>query len=184
MCIKYPVEYRTLPLVSPERISGNFYLILEDREGHYKQFKPRWQNLVTNGNNEVCVIGPIYKTDSIDKVRGYLNRKNYVEVEVDTDINSLLEVARINHNVGRFDGYYFFVNPTTVNGLVYGPSGNMNHEDGHLDDELGWIPSSTEMECCGRWISLDGFTNGCPVCHQEYNFSGQKLAPREQWENW
>ena len=33
---------------------------------------------------------------------------------------------------------------------------------------------------CGREVVLDGFTCPCD-CGLEYNSSGQKLAPREQW---
>lgn len=33
---------------------------------------------------------------------------------------------------------------------------------------------------CGQKVVLAGFTNTC-ACGQEYNSSGQLLAPREQW---
>lgn len=35
---------------------------------------------------------------------------------------------------------------------------------------------------CGKGrVYLDGFTNTCPVCEADYNWSGQLLAPRSQW---
>ena len=33
---------------------------------------------------------------------------------------------------------------------------------------------------CGREVYLHGFTNTCE-CGADYNMSGQRLAPREQW---
>lgn len=36
-------------------------------------------------------------------------------------------------------------------------------------------------ECtCGEEVALDSFTNTCS-CGADYNTSGQRLAPREQW---
>lgn len=47
-----------------------------------------------------------------------------------------------------------------------------------------WERSYTEPaegKCeCGRIVQLDAFTNPCD-CGRDYNMSGQKLAPREQW---
>jgi len=37
-----------------------------------------------------------------------------------------------------------------------------------------------ECEDCGYPVPLLGFTNTC-VCGTDYNMSGQRLAPREQW---
>lgn len=34
---------------------------------------------------------------------------------------------------------------------------------------------------CGEEVALGNFTNTCPKCGRDYNFSGQELAPREQW---
>jgi hypothetical protein len=34
---------------------------------------------------------------------------------------------------------------------------------------------------CGEEITLDRFTNTCYECGADYNMSGQRLAPREQW---
>lgn len=34
---------------------------------------------------------------------------------------------------------------------------------------------------CGEEISLGNFTNTCDKCGADYNSSGQRLAPREQW---
>lgn len=33
---------------------------------------------------------------------------------------------------------------------------------------------------CGRDVECHAFTNACP-CGADYNWSGQRLAPREQW---
>jgi len=39
----------------------------------------------------------------------------------------------------------------------------------------------TEMRCpCGEWLLLARNTNTCE-CGADYNMSGQRLAPREQW---
>jgi hypothetical protein len=35
--------------------------------------------------------------------------------------------------------------------------------------------------CCGDELELPDFTNTCPHCGSDYNSSGQRLAPREQW---
>jgi len=35
--------------------------------------------------------------------------------------------------------------------------------------------------CCKTEFGLGGFTNSCPDCGADYNWSGQRLAPREQW---
>jgi hypothetical protein len=34
---------------------------------------------------------------------------------------------------------------------------------------------------CGSEVILSGFTNTCADCETDYNMSGQRLAPREQW---
>jgi hypothetical protein len=34
---------------------------------------------------------------------------------------------------------------------------------------------------CGQHVELTGFTNTCTRCQADYNGSGQRLAPREQW---
>ena len=34
---------------------------------------------------------------------------------------------------------------------------------------------------CGAEVELGGFTNTCERCHADYNSSGQRLAPREDW---
>jgi hypothetical protein len=37
-------------------------------------------------------------------------------------------------------------------------------------------------ECaCGNEVTLSQFTNTCDKCNTDYNMSGQRLAPREQW---
>ncbi|NQT47827.1 MAG: hypothetical protein HQ578_02495 [Chloroflexi bacterium] len=39
----------------------------------------------------------------------------------------------------------------------------------------------TAIECCGQEIVYSTFTNTCSRCGTDYNFSGQRLAPRPQW---
>jgi len=34
---------------------------------------------------------------------------------------------------------------------------------------------------CGRNVWCDEFTNTCDVCLTDYNWAGQRLAPRSQW---
>ena len=34
---------------------------------------------------------------------------------------------------------------------------------------------------CNAHVVLRGFTNTCDDCGAEYNSSGQRLAPRDQW---
>jgi hypothetical protein len=41
-------------------------------------------------------------------------------------------------------------------------------------------PAVGECEC-GDEVVLSGFTNTCECCGADYNMSGQRLAPREQW---
>ena len=42
--------------------------------------------------------------------------------------------------------------------------------------------SPAEGRChCGETVVLDGFTNTCACCGADYNYTGQELAPREQW---
>lgn len=41
-------------------------------------------------------------------------------------------------------------------------------------------PALGNCDDCGREVSLDGFTNTCE-CGADYNMSGSRLAPREQW---
>ena len=38
-----------------------------------------------------------------------------------------------------------------------------------------------ECNGCGAPVELHGFTNTCDGCGQDYNMSGQELAPRSQW---
>lgn len=42
-------------------------------------------------------------------------------------------------------------------------------------------PAIGECVDCGDEVTLSGFTNTCEHCGADYNMSGQKLAPREQW---
>jgi len=43
------------------------------------------------------------------------------------------------------------------------------------------VGRTVEVKCCGRWLECLNFTNTCPRCEADYNFAGQRLAPREQW---
>ena len=35
--------------------------------------------------------------------------------------------------------------------------------------------------CCNQELRCPDFTNTCPVCGADYNWAGQRLAPRSQW---
>ncbi len=48
-------------------------------------------------------------------------------------------------------------------------------------DEDGKSVLHRVVVCCGEDIVCRDFTQTCPTCKADYNFSGQKLAPREQW---
>lgn len=39
---------------------------------------------------------------------------------------------------------------------------------------------TVEVRCCGSWVHCDSDTY-CERCGQEFNSSGQRLAPREFW---
>lgn len=41
-------------------------------------------------------------------------------------------------------------------------------------------PAVGECDCCGRHVTLSGFTNTCE-CGADYNMSGSMLASRSQW---
>jgi len=47
--------------------------------------------------------------------------------------------------------------------------------------EIGDGKTRQEIECCGVALICQYNTNTCSVCNTDYNMSGQKLAPREQW---
>lgn len=42
-------------------------------------------------------------------------------------------------------------------------------------------PAVGECGVCFTPVTLSGFTNTCEHCGADYNQSGQRLAPREQW---
>ena len=42
-------------------------------------------------------------------------------------------------------------------------------------------PAVIACDECGCSVYLDGFTNTCGNCEADYNMSGQRLAPRNQW---
>lgn len=38
------------------------------------------------------------------------------------------------------------------------------------------------IQCkCGRRVECDGFTNTCDRCGADYNWAGERLAPRSEW---
>lgn len=39
----------------------------------------------------------------------------------------------------------------------------------------------TVIKCCGEELDCGGFTNTCEICGADYNWAGQRLAPRSQW---
>lgn len=40
---------------------------------------------------------------------------------------------------------------------------------------------TVQIKCCGAWLDCEAFTNTCEHCEADYNFAGQRLAPRSQW---
>ena len=42
-------------------------------------------------------------------------------------------------------------------------------------------PAAIRCEVCRVDVELDRFTNTCDGCGSDYNMSGHRLAPREQW---
>lgn len=51
---------------------------------------------------------------------------------------------------------------------------------GYYENEFSYrVPA--QIKCCGKWMSLDKFTNTCSKCGADYNGSGQLLASRYQW---
>lgn len=38
-----------------------------------------------------------------------------------------------------------------------------------------------QIKCCDVWLDCDAFTVTCEHCEADYNFAGQRLAPRSQW---
>jgi hypothetical protein len=47
-------------------------------------------------------------------------------------------------------------------------------------EQAGYIERWLECDC-GAEVDLGRFTNACDECGADYNNSGQRLAPREQW---
>lgn len=57
---------------------------------------------------------------------------------------------------------------------------------GTYELEVGFIiektPAHVIVECdCGEKIVCIGFTNTCPTCDADYNWNGERLAPRSEW---
>jgi hypothetical protein len=44
-----------------------------------------------------------------------------------------------------------------------------------------WVRGYTEVECCGETLICDAFTTTCPNCGADYNWNGDRLAPRSYW---
>ena len=42
------------------------------------------------------------------------------------------------------------------------------------------MPGKLKRCECGRDVWCEGFTSTC-ICGADYNWAGQRLAPREQW---
>ena len=40
---------------------------------------------------------------------------------------------------------------------------------------------SPVIRCCGSEVVCEDFTNTCDHCGADYNFNGDRLAPRSQW---
>lgn len=40
---------------------------------------------------------------------------------------------------------------------------------------------SPVIRCCGSDVACDDFTNTCSHCGADYNFNGDRLAPRSEW---
>ncbi len=56
----------------------------------------------------------------------------------------------------------------------------------HIDNDgreyvNNWVECAIGKCDCGAHVDLDGFTCTCERCGTDYNQSGQRLAPREQW---
>ena len=48
--------------------------------------------------------------------------------------------------------------------------------------DKGHVPKVCRiLTCCGEDLILFNNTNTCPICGADYNMSGDRLAPREQW---
>ena len=78
------------------------------------------------------------------------------------DVESLPTAARENYQ-RRIDGTY-----------------NVR-DDGVRTNRWEYTHSAIGLCDCGEEVYLDGFTNTCYECGADYNMSGQRLAPREQW---
>lgn len=57
-----------------------------------------------------------------------------------------------------------------------------------VDDPPSYVSVRPVITCCGTGyghegyeVVCDNFTNTCEWCGADYNFAGQKLAPRSQW---
>ena len=37
------------------------------------------------------------------------------------------------------------------------------------------------ITCCDQPLECPNFTNTCPICGADYNWAGQRLAPRACW---
>lgn len=62
----------------------------------------------------------------------------------------------------------------------------LNIDGVYLEPHLERFESSVRRPAiglceCGCTVELAHFTNTCAGCNRDYNMSGQRLAPREQW---
>ena len=63
--------------------------------------------------------------------------------------------------------------------LVYGRKLYERSSDDRAE-QAGYIERWLICDC-GNEVDLHGFTNTCDGCEADYNSSGQRLAPHEQW---
>jgi len=77
------------------------------------------------------------------------------------------DAARVNYKTISETGFTPF-------GEKCGPGKLRRHEFSYR------IPPAGQCDC-GAEVELDSFTNTCDNCGADYNSSGTRLAPREQW---
>ena len=80
----------------------------------------------------------------------------------------------INKNEAAAKNYAMCLTGMNTNGEVIIDDGIIEYKNRYTECAVG--------KCsCGELVYLDGFTNECRKCSADYNMSGQRLAPREQW---
>jgi hypothetical protein len=80
------------------------------------------------------------------------------------------------------DGDLLPLEPEAVNSLDYVLAHPEEYEDRGIEHRVWQRKVYTQGICdvCGEVVELSGFTNPCD-CGADYNFAGQRLAPRNQW---